>query len=153
MKKDILLFKLACFCFGLSAFSMILSFFGDYKGDRLAVTFAVLTGLLFWFGLILGAVLLFIVNQHRKKYVSNRRTLAKKRIGAIHFLSNQWAAIADITLLGSFVLMLAVMFIPGVGQSIATVLFSFLLFAIYMHCVLNGINFIYIKSINEECKK
>lgn len=153
MKRDIFLFKLMCISFGVSAFSMLLTFFGDYNGNTVAVTFAVLIGVFFWLGLMLGAVLLIIVNQHRKKYITNKKSLSKNKIGAITFYSNRLAAIADIAMVILFILMMAVMFIPYVGQSIAMVLFSFLLFAIYMHCVLNGINFIYIKSINEECKK
>ena len=156
MKKDILLFRFSCVLFGISSFSILLSIIGDYKGDSIAVLFAILTGILFWSGLILGVVSILLVNQHRKRFEKRKSINYRKkqhRVGAISFFNNKPAAIADIALVVLLIIILAAMFIPVISQNITIIFLAFLLLSVYMHCMLNGVNFIYIKSIEEECKK
>lgn len=156
MKRDIVLFKISCLLMGISSFSILLSFFGDYKGNSIAVIFAVLTGVLFWAGLIFGLFFLLLVNSHRKKYESiesSKRTVKRHRMGIVSFFSNKLAIIADIAMVALFIIFLVTEFIPIISQSVTLIFLAFLLFSVYMHCMLNGVNFIYIKSICEECKK
>lgn len=155
MKKDSLLFRISCVMFGVSALSVLLSFLGDYKGSGAAVFFAVLTGVLFWGCLIIGIVFLIIVNSHRK---SNQRIKSNvryqsRRVGVISFFSNRIATVFDITMVIFFVLFMISMFVPVISQSVTLVLFAFLLCSVYMHSMFNGVNYKYIKSINEECSK
>ncbi len=156
MKKDILLFRISCVLFAISSFSILLSFIGDYKGNGISVLFAVLTGVLFWTGLVFGIVSILLVNKHRKKsekkksvdYISRIR-----RTGAASFFSNKLAAKVDIAMVALFILMLVTMFIPAVSQNITLVFVAFFMFSVYMHCMLNGVNYKYINSKNEVCKK
>lgn len=155
MKKDNLLFRICCAMFGISAFSILLSFFGDYNGNQSAVFFAVMTGVLFWGGLILGVVLLFILNNHRKKNKHFRdvgRT-GNQRFGALSFFSNKTAAVFDIAMVVLLILVVISMFIPLMNQGITLALFAFFLFSVYMHSLFNGVNFTYINSLNEECRE
>lgn len=153
MNRDILLFRISCISFGVSAFSFVLSFLGDYRGNAISVVFAVIIGVLFWLGLIAGAAFLFIINKHRKKAGGKKTANRKKHIGAITFFSNRYAMIADIAMAVFLVLTILLGFIPGVAREFAMVSLSFFIFAVYMHCVLNGINYKYINSIKEESKK
>lgn len=155
MRKDNILFRASCALLGISALSVFISFLGDYKGNSMAVFFAVLTGVLFWGCLIMGIVLLLIVNAHRKK---NRRyrdegRMGNRRFGALTFFSNRIAVVFDILMVVLFLLVVISMFIPFASQGITLVLFAFWLFTAYMHSMFNGVNFRYINSINEECKR
>ena len=155
MRKDNILFRASCALLGISALSVFISFLGDYKGNSMAVFFAVLTGVLFWGCLIMGIVLLLILNTHRKKNRKFRDAgrMGNRRFGALSFFSNKIAAIFDVSMVVLFLLVVISMFIPFAGQSITLVLFAFLLFTVYMHSMFNGVNFTYINSINEECRR
>ncbi len=132
-----------------SSFSLILSYFGDYQGNIINVIMAYAVGVLFWLGLIIGYVLLFILSKHRKA-----KTKAKKcKPGIIVFFSNKPAKIADLTMVGSLILTLAFTFIPFLSFGIETVFLAILVFSIHMHCLFNGVNFKYINSINKRESK
>ena len=155
MKRDSLFFKISCASYCVSALSVLLAFLGDYKGNGAAVFFAVLTGVLFWGGIIAGTVLLVLVNNHRRKNFStpkDRRT-DWRRFGILNFFSNRIAQVIDIAMGAFFVLFLVSMFIPAVSQNISLVLFSLLLLSAFMHSMFNGVNYIYIIHINEERRK
>ena len=79
--------------------------------------------------------------------------MGNRRFGALSFFSNKIAAIFDVSMVVLFLLVVISMFIPFAGQSITLVLFAFLLFTVYMHSMFNGVNFTYINSINEECRR
>lgn len=155
MKRDRFLFKLSCIMFGISAFSVLLTFLGDYNGNGAAVFFAIMTGVLFWGCLITGILLLLIVNSHRKKHrrFMNSGKIEKRKCGALSFFSNRTAAIFDIAMVVFLLLVVISMLIPLISQSVTLVLVSFLLFSVYMHSMFNGVNFTYINSKNEECRE
>lgn len=126
-----------------SSFSLILSYFGDYQGNIINIIMAYAVGVLFWLGLIIGYVLLFILSKHRKA-----KTKPKKcKPGIIVFFSNKPAKIADLTMVGSLILTLVFTFIPFLRFGIEIVFLSILVFSIHMHCLFNGVNFKYINSI------
>ncbi len=145
MERDKALFKFACVSFGVSAFAWLLSPFGNYRGNALAVFFAVLVGVLFWLGLLAGIVLIMMINSHRKKSAGARAKLSG-RPGAFRFFSNRRAMIADIAMIVFLVVLIIMSFVSNKAQSMFMVVFAFFLFSIYMHCVLNGTNYQYIMS-------
>lgn len=153
LKKDILLFRLSCVLFAISSLSMLLSFFGDYNGSAVNVVLAVLTGALFWAGLISGGVLMVLLNRRRKRNEKKQPCGFKEkicRIGAFSFFKNRLAMVADIAMLVLFELILVTVFIPVISQDIILIFMVLFVLSVYMHCVFNGVNYIYIKSINEE---
>ena len=140
--------------FLLAASSIFLCFaaFGSYNASSFRALVTAVTAILFWGCLIAGYVLLFIISKHRKEYEKRaprdkrRREAAKKnRPGIITFFSHPAAVIADIAMIGLFIVIMAFMFIPGIPQSLTIILIAFLVFAIQMHGVLNGVNFKYIE--------
>lgn len=135
-----------------SSISLCFAAFGSYDASAFRAVVAVLVGILFWGCLIGGYVLLFIISKHRKEYEKHaprekrRRDAAKRnRPGIITFFSNPAAVIADIAMIGLFVVIMAFMFIPGISQTLTIILIAFWVFAIHMHGVLNGVNFKYIE--------
>lgn len=156
MKKDIILMKLVVLFLAISSFSLILVPFSDYDGSAFNVVTAIIAGVLFWLFLILGYLVFAGIAKHRKVYEkkatsSNKGRLSradnKKKPGIVCFFSNKFAMIADIVLIASFILTLVmVLFIPQTPQVIQIILISLLLFSLHMHCVLNGINFRYIRE-------
>ena len=103
----------------------------------------------------MGVVLLFILNNHRKKnkhFRDGGRT-GNQRFGALSFFSNKTAAVFDIAMVVLLILVVISMFIPLMNQGITLALFAFFLFSVYMHSLFNGVNFTYINSLNEECRE
>ncbi len=156
MKKDIILFRLSYFMLFISSFSILLSFLGDYNGNLFNLIFAIATGVLFWGGLVLGYVFLMLVNSSRKKYEAKNHinVRAKKRAGAFTFFSNKPAKVFDLSMIFFLILTVIFLCIPLFNQAIALIFLALFVFSLHMHCILNGINFIYIKNIrSKESKK
>lgn len=150
----------------ISSFSLLLSFFGDYNGNVFNIIMAYAVGVLFWGFLIAAYVLLAVVNSKRKKLDKDnkedsqnyrdehakRYTNAHKKgnkPGIITFGSSRLAIVFDIVMIIALILTIVFSFIPPLG-SIAVVCFSVLVFAIHMHCILNGVNFRYIYNSKGE---
>lgn len=148
--------KLVIISLFISSFSLLLSFFGSYSGNAFNFIMALMTGILFWLGLIAGYVFLIIVNTHRNqtvkagKYDLSESKRQKAKPGIICFLSNKYAAVADAAMVLFLILSLVFLFIPALNQGIALVFVSFFLFSLHMHCILNGVNFRYINSIDKK---
>lgn len=156
LKKDIFLMKLVVVSLFISSFSLLLSFFGSYSGNVFNFIMALMTGILFWIGLIVGYVFLVIVNSHRNRTEKkdtdgmSKSKKQKTKPGIICFLSNKYAAVADVAMVLFLVLSLVFLFIPSLSQGIALVFVSFFLFSLHMHCIFNGVNFRYINSIDKK---
>lgn len=111
---------------------------------------ALLPGLLFWLGLLMGVGLQIVLEARRraffKAYGVNREKMQKPRCGLLTFGSNKPAILADNVMAISFVAtILAFVITKGYGYGcyvgIATTLFSFC-----MHCVCNGRNYFHAKN-------
>lgn len=148
MNKDKKYFRASCVAFAVSALSILLTFAADYKGNAIAVVLAVLTGALFWLGIVFGFVFLFAVNGKRK---ANRRYNEPEgtRIGLLTFFSNPNAKVVDIAMIVLFFLALLSALIPVIGQGVTLVFISLFLLSVYMHGMLNGRNYRYIKTISK----
>lgn len=103
-----------------------------------------LTGSLFWVGLIGTIVTAINVNKSRKHSRSfNEKYPDLKQLGVIHFFKNTPAKITDILMVISAVGFIVFRLFSDniVLQFIIIALFVFLF---GMHCMLNGINYIYL---------
>lgn len=150
MKKDIVLMKTVIVLLFISSFSLILSLFGDYNGNVLNVVMAYAVGVLFWGGLIAGYVLLLIINSHRKKTLVSKTDNSAGRVGIISFFTNKIAIICDCAIPVLLILMIIFIFFPLNNQVITVIIYSLLVFSLHMHCVFNGLNFKYIKSVKKK---
>lgn len=105
----------------------------------------IITGLLFWIGLIVGTVLFVIYISKCKKLYNenhgNKNVYQEKHIGLITFFSNKEAMIADVALLVSVVLFAILMIFTDRTSYICYISISILVFSFIMHCILNSKSF------------
>lgn len=148
LKKDVFLFKQSVISLIISAFSILLTFIGNYEGNAFNVIIAVAAGVLFWGGMIYGYILLFIINSHRRAAQKNRSSY--RRPGFLCFFSNKPAFVIDILLIFLIILNLVFIFVPVISQTVWIILIALLLASVHMHGLFNGINFIYINFLNNQ---
>ncbi len=102
----------------------------------------IISGLLFWLGLLFGVVLQVVIEVRRraffKAYAVKRETMQKPRNGLLSFNSNKMAAIVDKIMIVSFVLMIVVLILTKGYGYICNVLMTITVFSFCLHCVLNG---------------
>ncbi len=147
LKKDIQLMRTVIVCIALSSLSLLLATFVNSDGVS-ALT--VISGIIFWGGLIVGYIQLFIISKHRKAYEKNAHHIEKRvksRPGIITFFSGPAATVADLAMILFFLLTMVFAFIPGFSQTVLLIFIAVLVFAVQMHCILNGVNFKYIKRL------
>lgn len=105
----------------------------------------IITGLLFWIGLIVGTVLFAIyISKCKKLYNENRgnkNVYQEKHIGLITFFSNKAAMIADVALFISIILFGVLMIFTDRTSYICYISISILAFSFIMHCILNSKSF------------
>lgn len=109
--------------------------------------FKIFIPIIFWISIILEFILIFKSSQLRKE-LSNMN----EKIGLLRFFQTQEGKIADIT----FVISTLLYFMLGDKFEDLELLYGLLtimFFSFQCHCIFNGKNFIYIKSLIREEKK
>lgn len=125
--------------FFLSDLGLFLSQFVVKSDGQTNRIIAVISGLLFWMGLIIAIVFGLLQN----KMITNK--YKDNKIALIKFFSNKPAFVFDVLLVVSFVAFVICMIINRMSN-IATIFFSVFIFSFEMHCVFNGKNYKYIIS-------
>lgn len=110
----------------------------DYEG------ILIVSGCLFWLGVIGTAFSAFRINLSRKRSLCFKKAYPQLRqFGLTSFCKNKLAAIADITVIISIIgAVVAQMVFKNIY--ISFVFIALFVFSFGMHCMLNGINYIYI---------
>lgn len=106
---------------------------------------AVISGTLFWIGLILAIIFSLYLN----KITINKNN--DNKIALIKFFSNKPAIVFDVLLIVSFIAFVICMIVNRMSN-IAITIFCIFIFSLEMHCVFNGKNYKYIISKLEEKK-
>ena len=103
-----------------------------------------ISGLLFWIGVVGVIVNSIVVSRDRKKDRSFRRQNTKqKQLGLIHFFQNKPAVVFDILM---FISVAAFIILSIYGYYyLQFICLSVFVFTFGMHCMLNGLNYIYLK--------
>jgi len=106
----------------------------------------ILTGVMFWLGLIGTVFFASLINYFRSKdKLFNKAAEKYNKFGLTHFFQNLPAKIFDslliIALMG-FILSLVFNF----TLSVKFIFISAIIFSFGMHCLLNGINFVYVMN-------
>ncbi len=117
-----------------------------------------IVGAVFWLSLILGQIIFWIANRER---ISIEHNLQKKEIkrlsanypGVLCFFQNREAAVADVTVIISFLLVIAELIFKIKSEWIILSSVSTLIFSFGMHCILNGINYKYIRYVGKLQKE
>lgn len=112
----------------------------------------ILPGLMFWGGLLLGAVMQVVLELRRRQffrtYHVKRQKMQKPHNGFLTFFSNRPAKAADCSLILSVVGLAAALVVTGGRAYICYVLIGAAVFSLCMHCVLNGRNCFH--ALNQE---
>lgn len=140
-KVDKLLLKMSIGAFFLMSISFLLMPFDFLK---------IAAGILFWFGLVLGALLQFILEARRKSFFSQyrvkRKDIQKPRNGLLSFGANRYACTVDCILLICIPCLIAA-FLLTRGTSVFCYIFiSLTVFSFCMHCVFNGRIYVYVNN-------
>jgi len=106
----------------------------------------ILTGVMFWLGLIGTVFFASLINYFRSKdKLFNKAAEKYNKLGLTHFFQNLPAKIFDslliIALIG-FILS----FVFNFTLSVKFIFISAIIFSFGMHCMLNGINFVYVMN-------
>lgn len=130
------------FLFILSVSFFLMPFCISSNGETNSMVYII--GFLFWAGVIGVVITVLIINASRKSDTDfNESHSDLKQLGAIHFFKNRPAMIADISMmisLAGFIITMALS-----GNSVLRFLFiSLFVFTFGMHCMLNGLNYIFI---------
>ena len=116
---------------------------GDKESENWSVF---LSGAMFWVSLISGYVLIIFTDRYRKKQLGQQQAPDSiKTWGAFRIASNLPAIIADSAFALSLIGLLVFIFVNS--ESYMTYIFLCItVFALHMHCMLNGANFKYISD-------
>lgn len=106
----------------------------------------ILTGVMFWTGLIGTLIFAGLINfLRRKDKLFNKAAEKYNKLGLTHFFQNIPAKIVDsLLILTSIAFILSL--ILNFSLSVKFVLISAIIFTFGMHCMLNGINFVYVMN-------
>ncbi len=125
---------------------------------------SIAVGALFWIGIVCGIVLLVLTVRCRKNIegvlrTHKRSTLTKARPGVISFFQNPPAIAADVLMVLSAIALVLVLVFKVRQEWAVIASLEGLFLSFVLHCILNGINYKYIKaykkyiSTKEQVKK
>lgn len=131
----------------LATFSLSIFFVpivGSFKRNTKIPMYMV--GALFWIALILTVTLAARINNSRRRSSAfNIKFEGLRKLGLIHFFQNGKALIADAVMFLSLLAFIFARFLTW-NTIICFLIISIFSFSFGMHCMLNGINYIYIKQ-------
>lgn len=105
------------------------------------------SGLLFWVGLAGTAGITIAISRDRRTDRSFRKQNRKlKQSGLIHFFQNKTAIVFDILMFIAIIAFIAISII-GYNYYLRFICLSVFVFSFGMHCMSNGMNFIYINYV------
>lgn len=147
LSKQQMLFLYTAFLF-LLAVSVAIMPIGSAMADKFKV-WIYISGTAFWLGSIGTIIMICIINYCRKKDTAfNELYPNLKQLGLINFLKNKYACVADVAVIVSMLgfiitkIYMFELFIPFIFLAMTIFFFG-------MHCMLNGINYVYIKHKKE----
>lgn len=128
---------------GILSVSFLLMPFGNLMREKSPILLY-LSGALLWAGMIGTAWASVQINLSRRKssYFAKMQPHLR-RFGPVHFFQNVYAGVADAVMFLSLIALILtkVLWDNQIAQFISL---SFLVFSFGMHCMLNGVNYIYI---------
>ena len=102
-------------------------------------------GISFWIALISTVGMAIRINNSRRRSSTfNMNYEGLKKLGLIHFFQNKQALIMDMIMFASLITFVVARFLVW-NITVQFLFVSMFAFSFGMHCMLNGINYIYIK--------
>ena len=108
---------------------------------------------IFWAGLILEQIFIWMANAKRKKTADKNEKKDKSRPGIISFFKTRLGKISDIVFILSFITYI-IMLVTEVGIDFSQYVILFLIVLSFrFHCISNGKNYIYRQEIKKRGAK
>ena len=106
----------------------------------------ILTGVMFWLGLIGTMLFASLINYFRRKdKLFNKAAEKYNKLALIHFFQNRPAMVFDVILILTVLGFVAIL-IFDLNLFFKFSFLSAIIFSFGMHCILNGINFVYVMN-------
>lgn len=122
----------------------------NINGIGVSRVFAYVIGALFWLSVIAEQIFFWRANLFRHKLEmqmqKNGGKIIKRRIGIISFFKNKEAVIVDIILFMSVIAVAIILILNIMSDWLIILCLAILFISFNLHCILNGINYMYIKS-------
>ena len=130
----------------LAMLSLSFTFMPFSTREGSSKAFVIVTGLFFWLGLLGTITIAMLINSFRRKdVIFNKAAEKHKRFALTHFFQNFPAKIFDILLIATIIAFIVVIAF-NLSLSAKFILISAIIFSFGMHCMLNGINFVYVMN-------
>ena len=116
----------------------------------------VIVGIILWIGVIGTTVMALVINSARKRDPAfNHEFRHKRKLGLIHFLQNRPAVFADIVMVLSLAATIVFLVLALNKKTDLPFFVSLAVFVFFfgMHCMLNGINYMYISFRKRKVPK
>ena len=114
----------------------------------------VIASIVFWVMLIIGIaaqIMLYII---MRESIKSDFTTKKRKIGLICCFSNRYAAVADLLMIVSAVILTVSFIFTDASNYFNYIILSVFVFSFSMHCILNGRKFYYMihNKYFKECR-
>lgn len=129
-KKKLLYVQIISFF--ISSLSLSLTSFVSYEDGVAKKVFSIIVGLLFWIGLVVGIIFIFILKNKTKNCLEN-----EKGVGLVRFFKNKFAICFDVAMIVWLIASIVLIAIQT-ESFIGSVVIALFVFSFEMHCVFNG---------------
>lgn len=154
--SDRFFLNLSIIGFFITSFSFLVMPADGYLKFVTSNLITILSGSLFWFGLVLGFTALTILSSKMKKWCASHHIDSGKnkikKIGLINFFKSKTAAVFDILTIISLILLI-VFFIVDQYSVINYALCAVFTFSLSMHSILNGKMYTFVCNKRRVLKK
>lgn len=152
MKKQKFMFWISA----LGFFAMSLSFLFMYQdimyiGVPLRI---IIAGIAFWGMLIIAVAAQLMLCVSMRELIKSDFSTKKRKIGLICCFSNRYAAVADLFMIVSMIILIISFIFTDASNYFNYIILSVFVFSFSMHCILNGRKFYYMihNKYFKECR-
>lgn len=114
----------------------------------------VIASIVFWVMLIIGILVQIMLYISMRESIKSDFATKKRKIGLICFFSNRYAAVADLLMIVSMIILIISFILTDASNYFNYIILSVFVFSFSMHCVLNGRKFYYMihNKYFKECR-
>ncbi|MGN0449497.1 MAG: hypothetical protein ACI4G0_03960 [Ruminococcus sp.] len=114
----------------------------------------VIASIVFWVMLLIGILVQIMLYISMRESIKSDFATKKRKIGLICFFSNRYAAVADLLMIVSMIILIISFILTDASNYFNYIILSVFVFSFSMHCVLNGRKFYYMihNKYFKECR-
>lgn len=114
----------------------------------------IIAGIAFWVMLIIAVAAQLMLCVSMRESIKSDFSTKKRKIGLICFFGNRYAAVADLLMIVSMIILIISFILTDASNYFNYIILSVFVFSFSMHCVLNGRKFYYMihNKYFKECR-